>query len=60
MADNEDREGRKNDYMTRVDHPQPQWGGQAITSWGRYCTGLGGSEYWGSVQGGGFERRTYS
>ncbi|CAB1435629.1 unnamed protein product [Pleuronectes platessa] len=23
----------------RADHPQPQWGGQTITSWGRYGTG---------------------
>ena len=35
----------------RLDHPQPRWGGQAITSWGRYGTGVGVCDCWGSVQG---------
>ena len=30
----------------RADHPQPRWGGQAITSWGRHGTGVGVCECW--------------
>lgn len=36
----------------RLDHPQPRWGGQAITSCGRHGTGIGMCEYGGSAQGG--------
>lgn len=35
----------------RADHPQPRWGGQTITTWGRYGTGVAVCERWGSVQG---------
>lgn len=50
MAHNEDRgrEGRM--AIGRADHPQPQWGGQGITSWGRHGTGIGVCECWGSEQ----------
>lgn len=49
-VDNEDRGRERRMAIGRADHPQPRWGGQAITSWGRHGTGVGVCECWGSVQ----------
>lgn len=40
-GDNEDRGRERRMAIGREDHPQPRWGGQAITSWGRRGTGIG-------------------
>lgn len=40
-GNNEDRGRERRMAIGREDHPQPRWGGQAITSWGRRGTGIG-------------------